>query len=259
VNIPEFAAIPKGGLEHIDVPAAEFYRLYDLAYELTEKGRDEAAIAGWQRALALDPEDARARTNLGGIFLRQGRAAEAAAEFRRALAAKPDSAEAHNNLGLVLLQDGQLAEAERQFVESLSIDPESMEALVNLGGAYLMQGKRADAVKTLREALRLEPGRLPVLGNLAWLLATSPDSSLRDGAEAVTLAERAVGLSHRDDPVLLDGLGAAYAETGRFADAARAAGDALKLADARKDSAMSAALRMRIALYRSGRPYRETN
>lgn len=259
VNIPEFANIPKGGLDHIDAPAAEFYRLYDLAFELTEKGQNEAAIAEWQRALAMDPSDARARTNLGGIHLRMGRLDLAEAEFRRALAAKPESVEARNNLGLVLLQTGKLAEAGRAFHESLEIDPQSMEALVNLGGVYLMQKNYREAVSTLRAAMRLEPGRLPVLGNLAWLLATCPDAGARDGAEAVRLAEKAAELSKRQDPILLDGLGAAYAEAGRFAEALQAGGEALRLAEGRKDEQMAAAVRARIELYRRGRAYRESN
>ncbi|MGJ5816652.1 tetratricopeptide repeat protein [Paludibaculum fermentans] len=259
VNIPEFANIPKGGLDHIDAPAAEFYRLYDLAFELTEKGQNEAAIAEWQRALQLDPADARARTNLGGIYLRQGRLEPAAAEFRRALEAKPEAVEARNNLGLVLLQTGQLSEAAREFQQSLELEPQSMEALVNLGGVYLMQKDYRGAVSTLREAMRLEPGRLPVLGNLAWLLATCPDKSARNGVEAVTLAEKATQLSQRKDPILLDGLGAAYAEAGRFAEAIRAAGEALQLAEARQDKEMAAAVKARIVLYRGGQAYREAN
>ena len=257
VNIPEFANIPKGGLLRIDAPAAEFYRLYDLAYELTEKGQIDAAIAEWRRALKLDPDDARARNNLGGILLEQGRLDESAAEFRRALKVKPDLVEARNNLGLVLLQFGQVAEAGRQFRESLAVDPTSMEALVNLGGVYLMQSNYVDAVRTLREAKRLEPDRLPVLGNLAWLLATCPETAFRNGPEAVALAERAAELSQRGDAVILDTLGAAYAEVGRFAEAVLVAGQALHLAETRNDPAMACDLKARLALYRSGQPYRE--
>jgi len=258
VNIPEFADIPKGGLLHIDAPAAEFYRLYDLAYELTEKGQIDAAIAEWKRALALDPDDARARNNLGAIFLKQGRLPEATAEFRKALSAKPDLAEARSNLALILLQSGEFAEAGRLFQDILAADPTSMEALVNLGGVYLMQGDFAAAVRTLREARRLEPDRQPVLGNLAWLLATCPDATVRNGAEAVTLAERAAELTHRADPVILDTLGAAYAEAGRFADAISTAEQAIALSATRNDPSLTAALRARLASYRADQPYHES-
>lgn len=259
VNIPEFANIPKGGLETIDVPAAEFYRLYDFAYELTEKGKIDEAVAEWRRALALDPADAKARTNLGALLLRQGQVPAAEAEFRRALQAKPDSVEARNNLGLVLLQTGRPADAAREFEQSLQLDPTSMEALVNLGGAHLMQRQYEAAVNDLRAAMRLEPDRLAVLSNLAWLLATCPDKAARNGAEAVELSERAARLTQHGDPLVLDGLGAAYAETGRYAEAVRAANEALKLAEARQDAAMAQAVKARVALYQAGQPYREAN
>jgi Flp pilus assembly protein TadD len=257
VNIPEFVNIPRDGLLRIDAPAAEFYRLYDLAYALGEKGQVDAAIAEWHRALKLDPKDAKALNNLGGLLLRQGKMDAAVAYFRQALESNPDLIDAHNNMGLVLMNRGQVAEAGQHFRESLRVAPESLEARVNLGGVHLLQGKFAEAVGELREALRLAPGSLTVLSNLAWLLATCPDVSVRNGAEAVTLAERAAEISQRLDPVILDSLGAAYAEAGRFPDAIRATQQALDLAGPRNDPAMSAALKSRLALYQARRAYRE--
>lgn len=257
-NIPEFVNIPKGGMLQIDAPAAEFYRLYDLAYELGQKGQVDAAIAEWKRALALDPKDAKALNNLGGLLLSQGKQDEAVAYFRRALECNPDLVDAHNNVGLVLLQRGQLSEAGQHFRESLSVAPDSLAAHVNLGGVYLLQSKVAEAVGELREALRLDPGNLTVLSNLAWLLATCPDATIRNGAEAVTLAERAAELSQRRDPVILDSLGAAYAEAGRFPEAIRATQRALDLARPGGDAATTAALQSRLALYQARRPHRES-
>jgi Flp pilus assembly protein TadD len=257
VNIPEFVNLPKDGLLGIDAPAAEFYRLYDLAYELGEKGQIDAAIAAWRRALELDPVDAKAHNNLGGLLLRQGKLDSAATHFTRALEANPELINARNNLGLVLLQRGRLAEAGEQFRESLRVAPESTEAHVNLGGVLLVQGRYAEAVRELREALRLEPASVPVRTNLAWILATCPDAAVRNGAEAVALAERAAELSQRRDPVILDALGAAYAEAGRFSDALCAARLARELATVRNDPAMTAALESRLALYQGRQAYRE--
>jgi tetratricopeptide (TPR) repeat protein len=256
-NIPEFVNIAKDGLLHIDAPAAEFYRLYDLAYELSEQGRDEAAAAEWRRALELEPKDAKAHNNLGGVLLRLGRVDEAVAQFQEALRTDPELVNARNNLGLVLLEAGRASDAAEQFRMALEADPDSVEAHVNLGGARLMQGRHAEAVKELREALRVEPGRAPVLSNLAWLLAASPDERVRDGAEAVRLAEQAVKLTGRKDALALDALGAAYAEAGRFGEAVRVTEEALKLAASRGDRMGVEAMRMRVGLYRAGKAYRE--
>jgi hypothetical protein len=55
------------------------------------------------------------------------------------------------------------------------------------------------------------------------VLATSPDASARNGAEAVQFAERAARLSGGNDPAVLDVLAAAYAEARRFPEAAKTA------------------------------------
>jgi tetratricopeptide (TPR) repeat protein len=255
-NIPEFVNIGIDGLERIDAPAAEFYRLYDRAFDLTEKGRVEDALAEWTRALAMNPDDAKANTNLGVLLMRQGRLDEAAARFAMAIAADPKLTNARDNLGAVLLQLGRAEEAIEQLQRSLEINPDSAEARVNLGGALLVLGRYADTVVQLREALARDPDRAAVLGNLAWILATCPDPRMRNGKEAVALAERAASLTGRNDPVILDALGAAYAEAGRFAEAAGAATRALALTR-NADRTTAEAISGRIALYGREKPFRE--
>jgi hypothetical protein len=93
--------------------------------------------------------------------------------------------------------------------------------------------------------------------NLAWLLATSSDASLRNGSEAVLLAEQADSESSRSEnrPIVLRILAAAYAESGRFAEAKKIAQQALQEAEIQGNSALSKALRDEIALYELGLPY----
>ena len=73
-------------------------------------------------------------------------------------------------------------------------------------------GRTREAVAQYREALRLNPNLAGALNNLAWVLAASPDDELRNGAEAVRLAERACELTHYGEPLFLGTLAAAYAE-----------------------------------------------
>jgi len=87
-----------------------------------------------------------------------------------------------------------------------------------LGVALLARGDAASAASEWRESARIEPRDHVVANNLAWLLATSPDPKVRDGANAVVHAERAARLM-RDDPSALDTLAAAYAAAGRFDEA----------------------------------------
>jgi spermidine synthase len=92
---------------------------------------------------------------------------------------------------------------------------------------------------------------------MARVLAASPEPSIRDGAEAVVLAERAARLSDRREPAILDTLAAAYAAVGRFSEALETARRALDLATKANQHALVVMLKTRIALYEAGTPLRE--
>ena len=88
-------------------------------------------------------------------------------------------------------------------------------------------------------------------------MATSPEPSLRNGKEAVRLAERASGLCRGQDPHILDTLAAAYAEAGLFPDAVQTANKALELAAGHNKAALVDSLQTLIKLYQAGSPYRK--
>src|SRR5579885_2561743 len=93
--------------------------------------------------------------------------------------------------------------------------------------------------------------------SLAWLLATSPDASLRDGNRAVELAEEAVRLSRGKDPGCLRTLAAALAEAGRFKKAKKIATKALQAAERERNATLVSALQTEIALYDLNLPCRQ--
>jgi Flp pilus assembly protein TadD len=80
---------------------------------------------------------------------------------------------------------------------------------------------------------------------------------LRNGAEAVRLAERACELTKRQQAFLIGTLAAAYAEAGRFGDAVRAAEQAIAMAEAAGDTEVAKRNRELLELYRSGKPFRQ--
>jgi tetratricopeptide (TPR) repeat protein len=134
VNIPEFVNIPADGLMKIEVPAAESYRLFDSALDLTNRGQIEAAIAEWQKVLDLDPRNANAQSNLGFALIRQGNLEEGIKHFQRAVEINPDYSDGHNNLALALLRKGSLDEALPYFQRALELNFEyagNYEALVS--------------------------------------------------------------------------------------------------------------------------------
>ena len=292
VNIPEFVNLPPDGLLNIDVPVAEFYRLFDRALELAARGQNDAAIAEWKRALQLDPGDARANYNLGRALLQKGGLDEARTHFQNAVEANPEFGEAQNNLGVVLAQQGKLDEAIIHLQNAVEVNPEHGDAQgnlgavllqkgrfhkaiahlqkalevnprqaqnrLNLGTAFYLQGKTPEALAHWREGLRVDPNHLALLSQTAWVLATCPEASVRNGAEAVELAKRAVQLSGGKDPAVLDTLAAAYAETGRFAQAVETIRQALALATQQNEHPLIEGLKARMALYEAKTPYRET-
>jgi Flp pilus assembly protein TadD len=96
-----------------------------------------------------------------------------------------------------------------------------------------------------------------MLNELAWLLATFPNSSVRDGQEAMRLAERACIITNRTDPALLATAAAAYAEAGKFSEAIAAARDALSLARSSGEVKTAGLAENLLAAFQSNQPYRE--
>jgi len=123
VNIPEFVNIPPDSLMNISVPAAESYRLFDLALASTAAGQIESAIAEWNKVLELDPANAKAHNNLGLVLLQQGRLDEGIAHFRKAVEIDPEYGAAQNNLGVWLLRRGSLDDAITHLQKALEVSP----------------------------------------------------------------------------------------------------------------------------------------
>jgi tetratricopeptide (TPR) repeat protein len=95
---------------------------------------------------------------------------------------------------------------------------------------------------------------LSALNNLAWLLAAADQTSLRDGPQAVELAEHAAQLTGGQNPLVLRTLAAAYAETGRFPDAVATAQKALSLSSSQGPSALTDDLQAAIQRYQANNP-----
>ncbi len=103
----------------------------------------------------------------------------------------------------------------------------------------------------------MNPGALGPTCNLAWVLATSPDSAIREGDQAVQLAWQANLLSNGNIPKVLNILGAAYAEAGRFPEAIATAKAARQLALAQSNDALANRLQIELVYYQTAQPYHE--
>jgi tetratricopeptide (TPR) repeat protein len=228
----------------------------NLGIALATSGRLDEAIEQFEASLVLKPDAPRTSYNLANALAARGRLDEAIGRYRAVLAAEPDSGEAHHNLGLTLGRKGDLDGAIRHFRAAVRLKPQDPEGRHNLGKALALAGHPTEALDHLQQAVQIQPRWAAPARDAAWILAVWPAPVVRDGPKAVRLAERAAALTGRGDARTLDTLAAAYAETGRFADATATAEQALALAEAAGDDALAAAIRARLALYHRRAPYR---
>jgi arylsulfatase A-like enzyme/Flp pilus assembly protein TadD len=248
--IDHFAAALKAKPENAE--------LHDwMGVALREQGRAEEALGHFREAVRLAPGLAVARYNLGRALKQQGKLDEAVVHYRRALEIDPRLAGAHNSLGSVLGSQGRLGEAVVEFREALRVKPDDAEAQNNLGLALRSLGERDEALRHLQAALRLRPDWPAPMNEIAWILATHPDTRIRNPGEAVRLAERAAERTGRRQPVMLDTLAAAYAAAGDFDRATAVAQEAMSLAARGSPAGLSGEIAARLELYRQKKPFRE--
>jgi len=205
----------------------------------------------------LGPEDLSSYQFLSGCLSRWGQDDELVEVARNGLAVYPFDAILRYGLGVALTRKGDLAGAASQFSSALLLQPGWADAHLNLGRTFIRLGNVPEGLRHLREAVRLAPGLPRALNELAWLLATSSDASVRNGPEAIQLARQACAATGGRDPALLNTLAAAYAENGEFPQAVAAIQDALRLARTNGNAAAAARGDILKACFESGRPYRE--
>ncbi|MGA3284672.1 MAG: tetratricopeptide repeat protein [Verrucomicrobiota bacterium] len=231
--------------------------LNNLGNALAAQGRFDEAIAYYRKAIQIKPNYCEAQYNLGNALAAQGRFDEAIAYYRKAIQIKPYFSEALDNLGNALAAQGRFDEAIENYRQAIQLNSNHPEIFFHLGMAFDQLGRTREAVAQYREALRLNPNLTGALNNLAWVLAASPDDELRNGPEAVRLAERACELTHYGAPFFIGTLAAAYAESGRFPEAVTTAEKAEQLATSAGLTAMAAKNRQLLEFYRAGKPYHE--
>jgi tetratricopeptide (TPR) repeat protein len=243
-------------MESIDVPASDLYRIIDNALALQQAGDNAAALAEWKKALEIDPHDARANNGIGIALSLSGDSDGAIEYLRKATQINSDFFEAYYNLGLELAKKNRMNDAIDAWLNTVRIRPNFAAGHENLGYAFYLQGKLADSLTHLRLALEADPDRVSDLNLAASVLATSPDSSLRNSADAITLADRAQTLTHGQDAAILDTLSAAYAEAGRFPNAIEIEQQAISIATQQGKTALTDTLKAHLMRYESNTPLR---
>ncbi|MBL9116497.1 MAG: tetratricopeptide repeat protein [Verrucomicrobiaceae bacterium] len=229
-----------------------------LANTLFQNGRTEDAIQSYRATLAIDPAHPDANNNLGLALLLSGRVEESIAYFKKSLDHRPNSPDVRSNLGAAFMHLGKLADAERELRAALDAKA-GINAHHNLALCLFRQGRLTDSVRAYEGALKLSPDHVNSLSELAWVLSTAADDSIRDGNRALTLAQRAAAITQYTEPRVLRSLAASFAEIGDFSQAQTYANKAHQLANGVGDQSYAEQLAEQIAKYRNQKPWRETN
>jgi tetratricopeptide (TPR) repeat protein len=210
----------------------------------------------FDHAMAVTADNPSAQFSLGVGLEREGQLGRAMVHYRVAVAIDPNYWKAYYNLGQLLRKSGSWQAAADAYLAAVRSNPTDLPTELNLASVLPHLGRSREAITWFNKVLIENPTSVEALNNLAWLLSTSPDSDLRDGARAVQFAEHACSLTDFKTPAFLGTLAAAYAEAGRFGDAVTTAQNAAALATASGDSATAAKNHELLELYRAKRPYR---
>jgi serine/threonine-protein kinase len=266
---------------------AAYHAMRGRVYQLM--GDVDAADEDLDRAVTLAPEDTRAWLARGQIALENGRLEAALADYSEVIRLRPDLVDGYFQRAQVHMILGDGEEAVGDLDEALRWSPESVDVALMRGQCLMHLGRLDDAMRDLdrvigttpqhalayyfralvwgkrgefarkrddlEQTVNLAPEWSDPCNSLAWLLATCPDGSVRNGPRAVEMGRRA--LEHSPDPgkaACLDTLAAALAENGEFGEAIDRQREAIGLMD---DPDRRIRYEQRLILYEEGEPYRE--
>jgi protein O-mannosyl-transferase len=264
---------------------------YNLALIFANQKKLNLTQKHYEEALTINPKFPEAHVNLGSILINQGKLEDGIAHYKMAIQLKPNLPEPHSNLGSIYLQQGKIAEAEQQFKLALQIAPNMPDANHGYACVLTSQDRIDEAIELLKKILATNPNHAIAHGSLARmlvrkglfreaaaeydtviqllpdspigydslarLLAACPDASVRNGNEAIALAQKAVALSHGQEPGFISTLAAAYAEAGHFPEAIRIAQQAIDIAAQQNKPTVVESIRAKLRLYEANTPYRE--
>ena len=158
-----------------------------------------------------------------------------------------------NNRGNAYLEEERYNYAIADFDESIKLNPKYSKPYNNRGMANQFKGLYSSAIDDYTMALAIDKDHLNAANNLAWIRATCPVRSLRDGKHALELATRVNGATNYQNSSSLDTLAAAYAETGKFELAIAYQRKAMRLATDTEQKQQ----KDRLSYYQQGRAYRD--
>ena len=200
----------------------------DMAVSLRRQGKIKKARQYARRAVQLAPDEAAAYRVLGDLLARGGDLDGAIESFVKILPLRPTDPTIHARLAVLYDRRGHATHALEHARRAVVLTDGLAEYRVRYAGLLVECGHAAEGIAEYERALKSHGDRASVASHLAWVLATYPDETIRDGRRAVELAKQSVD-NQPGNAYYWRTLGAAYGETGRFREAAQAARRSLEL------------------------------
>jgi len=176
----------------------------------------DKAISDFEQAIRLNASDAIAAFDLAGAYRAKGEFDKSIGCYSAYMRLNPTNAQAYKSRASDYSALGRYDKALEDWNEGLRLSPNDSTAFAMCGFDYFETGQFERAERDDIEGVRLGPTNDVALNNLAWLRATCPVASFRNGKEAVAAATKACELANWTRWEWVDTLAAAFAETGNF-------------------------------------------
>jgi signal peptidase I len=201
--------------------------IHKKAYSLYHEGKDAEALTLFRQAVALNPERALSRVDMGEILRQSGQYEEAILHLRLALdidrRKSHISAQAYNILGNTLCNMGKFAESIEEYLSSISVDPLFVPPYINRGWAYFRLGEWEKAQADIEKALKMEPKNFKALKNMALI-----HLSRENPEKALEYLRKASEINDRDADIM-NNMGIIYLKQGDFTEAENKTKKALEI------------------------------
>lgn len=232
---------------------SKIYNSRGLAYHFNKNYQN--AITDFDRAIELRPSNYRAYTNRGNANRRLGRYEQAITDISKSISINPRNMKAYHNRASVYIKMKKYHEAESDLNVAMNLGSRHHMTFSNRGYVSYKLKKYEQAITDLSKGIELSPTNVQSHNALAWIYATVDDVKYQNGDKAVFHAFKSCELTGWKKTGYIDTLAAAYARTGDFQKAIY--WQKKVISDKSFPKTKIKAAKMRLELYRSGRPYVE--
>ncbi len=238
--------------EAVRADASCWRAIHNRGVLLAQSGEFEKAFDDFSHTIKLNPQFAKAYSNRAALFMVANNLSAALNDYNRAIGLDPNIAVSHRGCGRVCQLLGKTDDAMAHYDAAVQLAPTDAYAAACRADLLTDIGRYSEAAAEYNRAIELDPKSTQAQSGSAWLLATCPDSSVRNPDLAIQRAQTVIELGGENDAMSFDTLAAAQANAGDFEAAMNSARKAIELAPVQDRDAY----KERLVMYQQAKPYR---